>query len=784
MVTSSRVGTAQVLSSCVIAEYTYVRKGYCLYSYTPPGNYPSPNIAVGGVYQKGNESRSYVNLSNLGTLMGQLSLEDIPTDDECINNYITSLIPGIFPTISGKWSDTQEFYNLVDIQAQVSENQNEYFCKILGFGTGSIGKYKISNVARSGVEMLAYTTKINVINAQAVYNSLEYLFSIATFRQTNYSSVLDGFVYPYTEVGEGFFMSGFNWKNYFNLEVINGTNTFPFFGWGGSRIGSINPRNTLYQQNSTYNFPSELLVLAKNYNPLGIVYAGQGIQINSFLPNDNTQTFDLGNRTYQETINPINTIRYTGICPYQQGRGSYDYYNVDLDYNTTNGKSQYVEITSTIGPEGAQPGRNNHFAGVCLTDYWSNNLNLENVTNSSNTPEDIRNTYWGTNKQSYVAHNSPMCYIETNPDNNLQNPLPWNTSFSYIGTTSSSSSNSKSDNSPILKEGITTMVISGAYPLYRGAWENRWNGQLLYGFTLISSLRGIGTNPLDQYYTSSQFWDAQYTDPSNQEITDINANIPVPPNPPYRIKGGKIVLYEGQKVKAGSYVYSTINMCGNIGIPHFFPPSAKEISLIEGESTQLLGDVYSKYQFNQGGLIVIISIDDRIPPIPPSCAVPVGVVLEDIVGYGNPTYYDDNISQNTKYGPRSGINVSYSFLATYTQLEVNQYEVNHVGSREILIKLFPMKTVTELSGITVCSSNTEFVNDIKPYVAAFGNFQYPTFKNGGYSYTYTPIVQKIKSNYMVNSGYEPFVIYSQDINVYGDNSLKLKQNLNDALYLN
>lgn len=735
------IGTVQVLQDTSVNEATYVKKGYVLFA-EPTQKQKNlsdqkPNVATGGVYEKSNISRSYINLNNIGTLIGSLTLENIPDNDpdEVIYNYITSLIPGIYPSISGPWSPTQSYYNYQEIIDYINQKENVYFCKSLGMGLGEISSWRVSDVSRSGLSTVANNV-IQVTDTQGFVEQINELGII------NYSSIVDGMVEPETRVGENYYMRGFSWPNYYGINVINGTNTFPFFGWAGSRIGSLEPQSFQFQQNSLFNWPNAYLQLSKNYNPLGIIYAGQGVQCNSYpvLGSGRNLTFEERNkRTYQETIQNNETeIKYTGITPYQQGRGSWDFFAREVTYNKTNGLADKLDTQAIIPTEGVIPGRNNAFMGVVLTDYWSDTLNLNNTENSSRTSKDTRSTQKGL-KQSKTAHNSPLSYISSNGDNTF-NPLPWNSLWSYIGTTTTSSSNERSDNTPILKEGITTMCISGAYPLYRGAHSSKWNGAVTLFFNSTAQV-------YDQYYSSQSFWDPNYKDPFDQLITE-ETNVVIPPNPPYRIKGGKIILFNGQKVKAGSYVYSSMHCVGNVSVPQYYGPAAKDIVLNEGERDQLIGDTYSKFQANQGSLIVMVSIDGEEPPNPPPCAQPVGIVLEDVEGFGEPLYNNDNIADNLLY---SSYTEASGFLTK--KLTFNLQNTNCIQARNIMIKTFPMYPNLSLSSVTSGKlwffvSNFAFPNNV-----VIGDPSIPPGLSGGTA-SIAPIMLRIKSNYIVNAGGE------------------------------
>jgi len=223
------IGTVQILEDTSVNEATYVKTGYTLFAEPTikerNQKENTPNVAVGGVYEKSNVSRSHVNLNNVGTLIGSFTLENVPEPDPqlVIYNYLTSLIPGLYPPISGPWTETQDYYNLKEITDYVENTDNVYFCKTLGLGLGEISSYRVSDVSRSGLSTLGNNviTRLDGQGFQEGQNELKII---------NYSSILDGFVAPETEVGESFYMTAYDWPNFYGIETINGTNTFPFFG--------------------------------------------------------------------------------------------------------------------------------------------------------------------------------------------------------------------------------------------------------------------------------------------------------------------------------------------------------------------------------------------------------------------------------------------------------------------------------------------------------------------------------------------------------------------------
>ena len=238
---------------------------------------------------------------------------------------------------------------------------------------------------------------------------------------------------------------------------------------------------------------------------------------------------------------------------------------------------------------------------------------------------------------------------------------------------------------------MTTGVISGAFPLYRGGWSTTWSGLRR---RIDTSVYG-DTEGLDQYYySSSTFWDsAGIKDPGLPSISESTENPSLPPNPPFRTKGLKIALFKGQRVRAGSYVYATMNMIGNVSMSQFFVPGAREgTQLSQGVKTA--SDIYSKYQSNQGGLIVMVTTDGHTSPAIPSCCQPVGIVMEEIVGFGAPLLYDDDVTGNIEYARQSSISTNY-------QQKINPATTGFIQNREIMVKFFPMYANLSLASVPV-----------------------------------------------------------------------------------
>lgn len=738
---------AQIKSQFKLKE-CYIRKGYLIYFIaTKRGNeVPGCNVFVGSVYENGNVSKSLINLSNIGVYNGNL----LPgtNNQSIIYNFLTSLIPGQYPSISGPWSLGQTLYDLESIQTFTDTTEQNYFCKILGMGTGSITNYKVSQV-----DLNALTTL-----GENFLTGDDQTFRVRTplIKQTNYSNIMPEFTYPDTTVGVNFYMQAFNWGTRYGISMINGTNKFPTMGWGGCRFGSITPKNFQFRQDSLFNYPSTLLEKQPN-KPIGIIYAGQGLQIISRPEVDQINEIVTVNDRFRRRVTVQSSVNnsaraadtwYTCIQPYQQGRGTYEYVSREPSYGN-NGLIEFMDIITTFSPEGVQPGRNNAFMGVCLTDYYSTNLNLNNQEHTSRTPQDTRRNIPQV-RQTRTAHNAPLVY-SSSVANNSNNPLPWNSLCGYLGTSSNSSTNRHSQNTPILSNGITTMVVSGAYPLYRGSGYSEYSGFVRVMPALGFEFSSYQTRYNSQYYVTEEFWNPEFTEPSSPELRDNNLPI-VAPNPPYRIKGGRIVLYSGQRVRAGSYVYSSVNMVGNVNMSKFYANAAKEIVLNKDDRNILLGDVYAKYQSNQGGLIVLISEDGRPPPNPPPSAQPIGIVLEDIEGFGQPIEQNNQILIQKQFTKSTDLQTVPDFETVY-QLQ----------NREILVQLFPMYANMSLFGAPAYMGETSvpFSSPVaSEYLATAGGLFFDfDFEPSVITIPAGPMYSKIRTLYTVSDS-----VYSYNFN--------------------
>lgn len=724
----------QVLKELMVNGNFNIQKGYlALGPITLKNHNPgSPNLSAGSVYQKGNRSRSFVNLTNLGTLIGAPSFDATEIGNEALlNNLLISLLAGFTPTQSGKWTSSQTLYSLQDIQDAVDADPQLFFSKVLGMGLGNMVQLAVGTVNTNGTETLAYTeygtepaTVTTTSDASNILSVLNWGNGLETLESD------DAFTYPSP------YLEGFDWQDTFGIQLFNGTNSFPFYGWAGTRVGDIQLVNSQTIQNAVYDFPATELKLSKVYDSLGIVYAGQGTQYSSvFLENQNRDIISRNVRKRETTLNRTqNKLATVNSVPYQQGIGSYDFFANTVNYETNTS----VSTTDNIPAEGAQPGRNTAFAGVAITDFWSNNLDFTQINEGSRTADVVRSKIPKI-RQSQTAHNAPLCYIPVDSDTNSEpNVLPWNTLFSYVGDTTTSPNYTRSEKVSILQEGITSMVVTGAFPMFMGQW--------------CSTVRPTNTQFFDgsgngnhQYYFNPNWW-APVEDPAAlNKFKTLDTEPVLSPYPPFTIKGGTLFLYEGQRVKAGSYVYST-TMVSTLSVPHFYAPSAKRITFAAGERDSLLGDIFSRFQGNQGGIIVMVSEDGQPPPMPPPGAQPIGIVMEDVEGFGtpggdNPYEYTLQLANSTAAQPTfpNGEEFDDPLLA------------NNIMGREILIKLLPMYSNYYLPGVpdlvTDFSTSQSIAN---PFTYATNGATSPS--NPDFGLTYYPIYYRVKTHYAITTG--------------------------------
>jgi len=698
-------------------RYQNVSRGIFIFGnlYVPKVNlsqFPDyQRLGTGSAISHGNISRSYLNLSNLGPFYGSLTLEtlDQNTLTFIVYNYLSALIPGYYPKISGPFSSLQNYYNLESVQSEVTSKK--FFTKILGLGLGEINQFRVADNCRNGLSALSENFEIDLN-----FFGLPQVSQIK--KQTNYLSILQEYTFPFTLTGVNPYMRDLDWNTLYNIKIINGGNTFPQFGWGGSRIGSVLPVTDDTRDASNVNYPSNLLENTRINETLGIIYSGQGLQCYSYpiiQQVDKLEFEDRNRRGFNQKIKvskrPQIDVKLVGVLPYQQGRGIYDFFSTEVSFSRRTGAAENAEISTVFPPEGVQPGRNNAFFGVALTNFYSRGLNIDNQENSSRTPRDTRLLISNKSKnQSYTASNAPLVFNSSEKNNTFQG-LPWTIQSSYVSRTTTSVSNFASQKVPILNEGITSMIVSGAYPLYRGSQCTEYSGQV----QILRARRWQGpfSNYLSQYYLTEDFWDPNFNDtvppPLKVVFESINSNLPISPNPPFRIKGVRIMLYSNQRVIPGSYVYSSVNMVGNATLSQFYAPSAKEISLLQGFNKNLLQDVYAKYQGNQGGVILMVSTDGRPPPMPPSCCQPIGIVLEEIEGIGEPVVDEEE----NQYQYQRQTNKSKC-----VQNVVDFENTFQLQNRTVLVKLFPMYANMSMSGFG------NYLNDLNGYAQTVNNIYF------------------------------------------------------------
>jgi hypothetical protein len=733
----------QVLKELNVNGNFNIQKGYVsLGNITQVNKNPgSSNISAGSVYQKGNISRSFVNLTNLGTLIGAQTFDPTIFGSEILNtNLLISLLPGMSPSLSGTWSSDEEFYSLQDIISNVESDTSLFFSKILGMGLGNIIRLPVSTVNVNSTEFLSYTeygTLPETVTSTSSATNINQVLNWGNGLETLESDEALTYPNPY--------LKGFDWQNEFGIQLFHGTNSFPFFGWAGTRIGDIDLVNSHKIQNAIYDFPATELNISLIYDSLGIVYAGQGTQYNSVFTSTDIQNRDIISRnirkketTLYRTKNKISTVN---ILPYQQGVGNYDFFMNSLNHNKTTSEISSSSTVDNIPAEGVQPGRNTAFAGVAITDFWSNSLDFTQINEGSKTSNVTRSKVSGI-KQTQTAHNAPLCYIPV--DGDLENNvLPWGSLFSYVGDTTTSPNYSRSENTSILQEGVTSMITTGAYPLFMGQWNSTISP------TNAQFFSGSG-NGLYQYYAnvsnsdSSNWWNT-IEDPGAPDKLKEQGDEPVlGPATPFTIKGASIFLFEGQRVKAGSYVYSSTTMTPSATAPHFYAPSGKRITFNSGEKDTLMGDIYSRFQGNQGGIIVMVSEDGKPPPMPPPCAQPIGIILEDIIGYGQPGNTEDTPLDPSRYGLQTD-NSTAAQLEKPSNNSQLPIETNNIMAREILIKLLPMYANYYLPGVP------DLVPEFSTTQSIVNPFSF-TDNAGDLTTTYYPVYYRTKTNYAVTTG--------------------------------
>lgn len=137
----------------------------------------------------------------------------------------------------------------------------------------------------------------------------------------------------------------------------------------------------------------------------------------------------------------------------------------------------------------------------------------------------------------------------------------------------------------------------------------------------------------------------------------------------------------------------------------------------------------------------MVSEDGKPPPMPPPGAQPIGIILEDIIGYGQPGDSDT-----------SGEYVLQVQNSTAAQLRkptppsgTESINVNNIVAREILIKLLPMYANYNLSGVP----------DLVPEFSTTQSIVNPysfTDISGNLTDTYYPVYYRTKTNYAITTG--------------------------------
>lgn len=537
-----------------------------------------------------------------------------------------------------------------------------------------------------------------------ISENMIYIARIPTSKVQHLINIDEKISPKYSEICNNEYSNKYNWDTKYGINHIKGTNDFPTMGWTGGFFGTTLPLTKFLQNTKKYVFPFTFLPL-NTLSFQGTIMSGQIVQYNNSL----------------------------SLIPYQQGKGSVDYIVREPIYE--NNVAESLDIVTSFPPEGAVAGRNNAFVGVAITDY-KDSLNIKNHQKGSLTFNDIRSTI-----QYRKSHPSPLTIDVSEVDR----PLPWTNVWNY----------SSNENINILSNGITPLTIAGAYPLYRGSWDSEYSGRIPR-LSLYSSGRWLSKGS-SQYYTTTEFWDPSEDEPSISIDLSTLKN-PIDPKNPFKIKGAKIELLEGQRVIAGSYVYSTASMVGNVNIMKFYPDSAKEIFLPDGQILQ--PDPYSRYQSNQGSLIVSIVEDGKDPPMPISNAQPIGIILETVEGEGS--------LQELEYGTPERVKDN----EISEDLQGTPIDSKTISNSDVNVWIFPMYSQLWSSGIPGTygiqglpygsTVGTRFITDEEDF------WTDPTI--------YAPRYEKIRNNYIIpDSPYawsyalEETIINSDRLNIFGTN---------------
>ena len=144
----------------------------------------------------------------------------------------------------------------------------------------------------------------------------------------------------------------------------------------------------------------------------------------------------------------------------------------------------------------------------------------------------------------------------------------------------------------------------------------------------------------------------------------------------------------------------------------------------------------------------MVSEDGKPPPMPPPGAQPIGVILEDIVGFGQP----GNADFSEEYYELQNENSTAAQPQKPTSSDIDSpINTNNIMGREILIKLLPMYANYYLPGVPDLvpefSATQSIVN---PFTYTSNGATNPT--NPDFGLTYYPVYYRTKTNYALTTG--------------------------------
>lgn len=594
--------------------------------------------------------------------------------------------------------------------------------RVLGLARGTFAAFRAAPVCRRGVGQMAYSTNIGrdaLGNIELGVNDV--------FRLMSFSDVSPDQSYPLTSVGSGTYLNTVDWCEKFGITAINGTNSFPFFGWGGKRLGTTKPQSKEYSVSALYSYPTFYLEQSKTFNPIGLLYPGQLVQITCApTPDFRDERRTIAQRAERAYTRPadLGEPSEAFVVPFQEGRGSFDFMSRDVLYNPDTLLIESGDTTMILPAEGAVPGRNCASFGMAVSDSW--------------TPDGVG------------ARNAPL----TTTVPGLE--MPWDAGYKT------------GENVRVVTEGVTTGLVSGAVGIYRGQGCSTWAGSseiTEYYSTCI---------PRDQYYTTYELWKRDQTEPATSQVS--GGDFPLQAELPFRTKGGKIALTADQVVRAGSLVYACVQNVQNVTMPQFIPPAAKEITIEDDFRSDVLADVYSKFQGNQGGLIVVPHTEGAPPPNPPSHAVPVGVILEtvrgrDVVALDETDGMPVIEVQRTFKGP----------VGEYNVTKAKMESLEGIQNRPVLFRIFPCAPDLRTNAVSaMCRNLLAFIGP-DPQTVCAGDYRVSGISGQAFNEGVTrrcPIFHRVRTNYYVPVGRGGFVTKLGDtlINGWG---FKEKQSRND-----